>query len=566
MSSITVPIPDLGGAEEVELIEVCVAIGDQVTIEQSLVVLESDKASMEVPSPLAGRVSALHLTEGTQVSVGMALLDLEVEEGSPAGIVETQTPAPTSVEALAEPVATDTVAESTAREPDTPQQSATPSQTRRELVSVPDLSGAEEVRLVEVCVAVGDSVEIEQSLVILESDKASMEVPSPWAGRVVSVHVQEGASDLRAGQPLVELECAAVELDAKTLIPPVASSAEQTLTPPATAVAQQHSVARSASPRAEGVAKSVYAGPAVRRMARELGVELHQLAATGPRGRILKEDLQRYVRQALRDGGRPAVPAVDFAAFGEVELRPMSRIHRATARNMAASWAHVPHVTQLDEVDVTELEALRSSLKPEMERRGVRLTPVVFLLRSLARALSAHPAVNASLHADGRTLVCKRYVHIGIAVDTPTGLVVPVLRDADRKDLWALGEELMALATDAREGRLSLSAMQGGSFTLSSLGAIGGRGFTPIVNAPQTAILGVGRLDTRPVYVAEALQPRQLLPLSLSYDHRVINGAEAGRFFCELIEDLARPPAFHDNGDESQPPPAFKTTLPDSPS
>ena len=558
MPVITVPIPDLGGAEEVELIEVCVAIGDRVELEQSLVVLESDKASMEVPSPAAGKVCALHLAEGAQVGAGMALVDLEVA-------AELQAPATDEGGAVAAP---EEAVAALAGEPAASGRgpAATRQQgTRREMVLVPDLSGAEAVQLVEVCVAVGDRVELEQSLVVLESDKASMEVPSPLAGRVLAVHVEEGASDLRAGLPLVELECAADEALTPAEPPPPAAAATPAAPPPATASAVSRRpvaapvAAPLGAPPAAGAAASTYAGPAVRRMARELGVELGRVSGSGSRGRILKEDLQAYVRGALRGGGAPPLPTVDFAAFGEIELRALSRMHRATARNMAASWAHVPHVTQFDEVDITALEALRGQLKPEMQRRRVRLTPVVFLLRALARALSAHAAVNASLHPDGRQLVYKRYIHIGIAVDTPAGLVVPVLRDADRKDLWTLGEELAALATDAREGRLQLGAMQGGSFTLSSLGALGGSGFTPIVNAPQTAILGVGRLAKRPVYVDDELQPRQLLPLSLSYDHRVINGADAGRFFCALVEDLAQPPVFNDNGEESQPPPAFHT-------
>ncbi len=461
MSVITVPIPDLGTADEVELIEICVTVGDEVELEQSLVVLESDKASMEIPSPAAGRVCAVHLKDGAQVSSGMALVDLEVAQ---------------------QPV-------------DQSEELATPA------VGSPPPSDAE----------------------------PSVDGPPPAAPATSGRQDVDGQS---------ETQSAAATAPSRRLSPVPSRSTES----------------------AQVTAASVYAGPAVRRMARELDVPLERVQGSGPYGRIVKEDLQAYVREVLRGGGAPKLPEVDFAAFGEVELRPMSRIHRATARNMAASWAHVPHVTQFDAADITEIEALRKRLKPEMERRGVRLTPVAFLLRALARALSAHAIVNASLHADGRHLVYKQYIHIGIAVDTPAGLVVPVLRDADHKDLWSLGQELATLAADAREGRLKLDAMQGGSFTLSSLGPLGGHGFTPIINVPQTAILGVGRLATQPVYTVEGeLQARQRLPLSLSYDHRVINGADAGRFFSELVEDLAQPPLFTDNGEERQPPPAFKT-------
>ncbi|HBX74153.1 MAG TPA: dihydrolipoamide acetyltransferase, partial [Halieaceae bacterium] len=408
------------------------------------------------------------------------------------------------------------------------------------------------VDVIELSVKPGDEVAEGDSLVVLESDKASMEVPSPQAGKVVRMLVKEGAA-VREGDPLVLLE-STVEAAADEPATGVEATAD---TPQASKVeptAQREPVPQARAEAAAGKAETapaaatrddslVYAGPAVRKLARELGVDLAKVAGSGPRERILKEDVQGFVQRALSGkapaaatgSGIPAVPEVDFSAFGEVETVPRTKLDKLTAANMQRSWLNVPHVTQFDDADITELEAFRKSMKAEAEQRGTRLTPMPFLLKACAHALRDNPKFNASVTADGENLVYKQYVHIGMAVDTPVGLMVPVIRDVDRKSLWELADEVVELAEKARERKLKPAEMQGGCFTISSLGNIGGNGFSPIVNTPEVGILGVSRAAVKPVWDGEAFQPRTLLPLSLSYDHRVINGGDAGRFCTQLV-------------------------------
>ena len=437
-------------------------------------------------------------------------------------------------------------------------------------VVVPDIGGSEAAEVVEVLVAPGDTVALEQGLIVLESDKASMEIPSTVAGTVVAVLAAEGAmlnegapvavvatADEEAGEPAAETETESAGSPSPQADPPRPEPHQPQPQPQPEAAARQAASAApavpakppapsaTAAPPRPGRDSGVYAGPGVRRLAREFGVPLAAVRGRGPRGRILKEDLHAFVQQALDaqqaapGAGLPSIPDVDFAAFGPVDVVERGKIDKITAANMQRNWLNVPHVTQFDDADITELEAFRKSLRAEAEQRGARLTPLPFLFKACAVALRRHEKINASLSDGGATLTYKRYVHIGMAVDTPAGLLVPVLRDVDRKPLWTLAEEILDLAARARERKLKPADMQGAGFTISSLGALGGRGFTPIVNAPEVAILGVGRAATQAVWNGAEFEPRLRLPLALSYDHRVVNGGDGGRFLTELCQLLA---------------------------
>jgi pyruvate dehydrogenase E2 component (dihydrolipoamide acetyltransferase) len=538
-----ITVPDLGGASDVEVIEICVAVGDEVEAEQSLVVLESDKASMEIPSPASGKVVSIEIAEGDTVNEGDLVLELESASASDE---ESQEPEPEEqVEEPApeeEPIAAAPVVEKSA---------APVAETSVETIRVPDLGGADNVEVIEVSVAAGDKVSEGDPLVAVESDKASMEIPAPGDGEIVSLKVSVG-DQISAGDVIGEMTVAG-------------AAAEPTRAPQANEEPQQEQAGQPAAPPVKEAAPKVempepatvasdagiYAGPAVRKLARELGVSLEQVTGSGPKGRIGKEDLQQFVKKRMAEpaGGKaagatggsgiPAVPEVDFAKFGEVTLEKRSKIHKVTASNMSRSWLNVPHVTQFDEADITGLEEFRASLKPDMEKRGTKLTPIPFLIKAVGATLRANPKFNASLHADGEHIVYKQYVHIGMAVDTPAGLVVPVIRDADQKSIWEIAEEANELAAKAKDKKLTANEMQGGCFTISSLGNIGGTGFTPIVNAPEVAILGVSRLQTKPIWNGAEFVPRKMLPLSLSYDHCAINGADAGRFMTDLVGLLA---------------------------
>ncbi|WP_024330366.1 pyruvate dehydrogenase complex dihydrolipoyllysine-residue acetyltransferase [Simiduia agarivorans] len=524
----SVEVPDIGGAEDVDVIEICVSVGDEVSEGDSLIVLETDKASMEVPSPVSGKVVSIALKEGAKVSQG-AVIGVVAVAGNGASAPKAEA-APAPAQAAA-PVAAAPVA------------AAAPAGDR-DLV-IPDLGGSENVDVIEVCVAVGDTVAEGDSLVVLETDKASMEVPAEFAGTIKSLTVKEG-DKLSAGSVIGVIVAegkAAPVASAPAAAPAAAPAPATTAAPAAPATAAATSAADEAVP---GFVDSVYAGPAVRKLARQLGVDMTKIKGSGPRNRLTKDDIRSYVKTIIQDvqtgklqsgsvgSGIPAVPAVDFAKFGPIEMVKMSKIKKVTAANMQRSWLNVPHVTQWDDADITELEAFRNSMKAEAEKRGVKLTPVPFLLKACAAALRAEPSFNVSMHHDGEHIVQKDYVHIGMAVDTPNGLMVPVIRDVDKKGLYELAEEATALAKKARDGKLMPNDMQGGCFTISSLGAMGGNGFTPIVNTPEVAILGVSRAQVKPVWNGKEFEPRNMLPLSLSYDHRAINGGDAGRFFTYL--------------------------------
>ncbi len=441
-----------------------------------------------------------------------------------------------------------------------------------EIIIVPDLGGAEEVEVIEVSVAVGDSIDVEQTLVVLESDKATMEIPAPLAGKVLKLLVKEGDKITVEGVPLVELDVVegsdtsteaeqsaepskstGLAAEQESSSPqPVSATLEVTQAPPEIPSPQKKAsaIVETPSPAAstEDDETSVYAGPLVRKLAREMGVDFANVSGTGPRGRILKEDIQAYVKQTLAQqssgsaasgSGIPAVPDTDFSQFGACDVVAMSKVEKLIATNMHRSWLNVPHVTQFDDADISELESFRKSLKAEGEARQVKLTPVAFILKACAVALAHNPVLNRSIHSDGANYTQKHYLHIGMAVDTPRGLLVPVIRDVDQKSLWQLAEEIASLAAKARDGKLTVNEMQGGCFTVSSLGAMGGQGFTPIVNTPQVAILGVSKAQIKPQWNGSEFVPRNMLPLSLSYDHRVVNGGDAGRYMTELVALLS---------------------------
>lgn len=550
MAKETIKIPDLGGGDDVEVIEICVEVGDQIEKEDSLLVLESDKASMEVPSPKAGKVVSISVSVGDTVAEGTAILEVETDaaDGSSSeGEAEADSTGSDQSEESSAADSQDAEQEAEHVESDSPSPKTESTASQRKTASVPDIGGGK-AEVIEVCVSEGDELAEGDSLVVLESDKASMEVPAPFAGTVKKLLIEVGA-EAEQGTDLMEIETDSPAdndgADGKS--EPEQESEPKSSPPPAGETkdeAQQKTEPSPARGDTEPTVVShadVYAGPAVRKLAREFGLTLEEVKGTGPRGRIVKEDLQNHVKQlasakpASGSGtGIPPIPDVDFSQFGEIDTQSLSKMAKLTAANMHRSWVNLPHVTQFDEADISDLEDFRGEMKKEAEQRGLKLTPLPFLLKAAAAALKAHPKFNASLTADGQSIVYKKYVHIGIAVDTPAGLVVPVIRDVDKKSLWQLAEESAELAAKAKDRKLKPAEMQGGCFTISSLGNIGGTGFTPIINAPEVAIMGVSKLAVKPQWNGEEFVPRKMLPLSLSYDHRAINGADAGQFFSYL--------------------------------
>ena len=537
-----VTIPDLGGAESVEVIELCTAVGDAVEQEESLVVLESDKASMDVPSPVDGSVVKYLVSEGDTVKVGDAIAEIETANAkTPAEEPSSQQAEP---EVAPAPIEEPAVEEAPLEAPVASQEATTSEQ----IALVPDIGSDDKVELIEVSVAVGDQVEEGETLVVLESDKATMDVPSTLSGTVKQIIAKEGDKlgtgdqvaliEVTSGVASTEAEVQAEPAPAPT---PAPAPAETPVPPKQPAAAPAVNQAPVANDSAE-----IYAGPAVRMLSRELGVDLSQVSGTGPKGRIQKDDVNNFVKSALQLGttstggaGIPQVPTIDFSQFGDIETVKLSKIQKVTADNMQRNWLNVPHVTQFDDADITDLETFRKSLKPEGEKRGIKVTPVAFLIKAAAAALAANPEFNRSLAGDGENYVQKHYINIGMAVDTPRGLVVPVIKDAYKKGIWEISADVITMATLAREGKLKPSDMQGGCFTISSLGAMGGNGFTPIVNSPEVGILGVSKSQMKPIWDGSDFQPRLMLPLGLSYDHRVINGGDAGRFMTYLVKILS---------------------------
>lgn len=532
-------VPDIGNGEG-EVIELMVKVGDRIEADQSILTLESDKASMEIPAPKAGVIKAMKVKLGDRLKEGDELFELEVEGEAAAA------PAP-AAESAAAPAAAEKPAEA-APAPAAAAPAPAASASVQD-IHVPDIGSSGKAKIIELMVKVGDSIQADQSLITLESDKASMEIPSPAAGVVESIEVKLD-QEVGTGDLILKLK---VEGAAPAAAPAPAASA------PAAAPAKAEAAAPAAAPAPKAEAApapakdgaKVHAGPAVRQLAREFGVELSAVSATGPHGRVLKEDVQVYVKTMMQKAkeapaggasggsGIPPIPEVDFSRFGEIEEVPMTRLMQLGASGLHRSWLNIPHVTQFDQADITDLEAFRVAQKGAAEKAGVKLTVLPLLLKSCAHLLKELPDFNASLAPSGKAVIRKKYVHIGFAVDTPDGLLVPVIRDVDQKSLLQLAAEAAALAEKARNKKLTANDMQGACFTISSLGHIGGTGFTPIVNAPEVAILGVSKATIQPVWDGKAFQPKLMLPLSLSYDHRVINGAAAARFTKRLSELLA---------------------------
>lgn len=519
-----VHVPDIGG-DEVEVTEVMVKVGDTVAAEQSLITVEGDKASMEVPTPFAGTVKEIKISTGDKVSTGSLIMIFEV-----AG--EAGAAAPAKAEAA--PAA------------------AAPAASGSKEVNVPDIGG-DEVEVTEVMVKVGDKVDAEQSLITVEGDKASMEVPAPFAGTVKEIKISTG-DKVKTGSLIMvfEVEGAA----------PAAAPAKQEAAAPAPAAKAE----KPAAPAAKAESKSefaendayVHATPLIRRLAREFGVNLAKVKGTGRKGRILREDVQAYVKEAIKraesapaaaaGGGIPGMlpwPKVDFSKFGEIEEVELGRIQKISGANLSRNWVMIPHVTHFDKTDITDLEAFRKQQNAEAEKRklDVKYTPVVFIMKAVAAALEQMPRFNSSLSEDGQRLTLKKYINIGVAVDTPNGLVVPVFKDVNKKSVTELSRELTTISKKARDGKLTAGEMQGGCFTISSIGGLGTTHFAPIVNAPEVAILGVSKSAMEPVWNGKEFVPRLMMPISLSFDHRVIDGADGARFITiinNMLSDIRR--------------------------
>ncbi|MEX6211823.1 pyruvate dehydrogenase complex dihydrolipoyllysine-residue acetyltransferase [Providencia huaxiensis] len=512
-----VAVPDIGG-DEVEVTEIMVKVGDTVEAEQSLITVEGDKASMEVPAPFAGTVKEIKISTGDKVQTGSLIMVFEVAGAAPAAAPASETAAP-----------------------------AAPAASAIKDVNVPDIGG-DEVEVTEVMVKVGDTVEAEQSIITVEGDKASMEVPAPFAGTVKEIKIATG-DKVKTGSLIMTFEVAGAAAPA-----PQASAPAQAATPAPAAATP----AKAADSKNEFVENDAYvhATPVIRRLAREFGVNLAKVKGTGRKGRILREDVQAYVKDAVKraespaaaGGGLPGMlpwPKVDYSKFGEVEEVELVRIQKISGANLSRNWVMIPHVTLMEEVDTTEVEEFRKQQNKEAEKKqlGVKITPLVFVMKAVARALEEMPRFNSSISEDAQRLFLKKYINIGIAVDTPNGLVVPVFKDVNKKGILELSRELMEVSKKARAGKLTASDMQGGCFTISSLGGIGTTGFAPIVNAPEVAIMGLSRSAMKPVWNGSEFVPRLILPMSLSFDHRVIDGADGARFITlvgQLMSDIRR--------------------------
>ena len=516
-----VAVPDIG-ADEVEVTEILVKVGDKVEAEQSLITVEGDKASMEVPAPFAGTVKEIKIATGDKVKTGSLIMVFEVAGAASAA-------APAAAEA--------------------PAAAAAPAASAAKDVAVPDIGG-DEVEVTEVMVKVGDKVAAEQSLITVEGDKASMEVPAPFAGTVKEIKIATG-DKVKTGSLIMvfEVEGAA----------PAAAAAPAAKADAAPAAAKAAAPAAKADDKGEFAENAAYvhATPVIRRLAREFGVNLAKVKGTGRKGRILREDVQTYVKDAVKraeaapaaaGSGLPGMlpwPKVDFSKFGEIEEVEMGRIQKISGANLSRNWVMIPHVTHFDKTDITDLEAFRKQQNEEAAKRklDVKFTPVVFIMKAVAAALEQMPRFNSSLSEDGQKLTLKKYINIGVAVDTPNGLVVPVFKDVNKKSITELSRELMTISKKARDGKLTAGEMQGGCFTISSLGGIGTTHFAPIVNAPEVAILGVSKSAMEPVWNGKEFMPRLMMPMSLSFDHRVIDGADGARFITiinNMLSDIRR--------------------------
>jgi pyruvate dehydrogenase E2 component (dihydrolipoamide acetyltransferase) len=502
MSSIkNIELPDIGDFDEVEVIEILVSVGDTIAADDSIMTLESDKASMEIPSPFAGTVTQININIGDKIKQGDSLISLEITQESEESTIE-------------EEESSELVAETS---------------TKIVPVMVPDIGDFDEVEVIEILVSVGDELNEEDSIITLESDKASMEIPTPVSGTVSSINISLG-DKLKLGDLILEMQSSgATKTEATVKEAPSAPAP----TKPAKVIAPTPTENTNESVSNVPAGDS-HASPSIRKLARELGVDLSKVTGAGQKGRVLDTDLKAYVKQIITSGATgsaiPKVPVIDFSKFGETELQPLSRINKLSGKHLSACWLNIPHVTQFDEVNIDQMEAFRQ----EQKAKGVKLTPLVFIMKAVIQALKQHPRLNSALDESGENLIIKKYFNLGIAMDTPNGLVVPVIRDVDQKSLSDLATELAETSAKARDGKLKPGDMQGAGFTISSLGGIGGTQFTPIVNAPEVAILGVSRSQTKPIWDGKNFVPTLMLPLALSYDHRVIDGAQGGRFMSNL--------------------------------
>ena len=539
MSIEKILVPDVGG-DEVEIIEICFAVGDTLEADEGILTVETDKASMDIPAPFAGELVSLTVSVGDKIKEGDLIAEMKsagasapAEEAPVAPVVAAPAPAPVAAVVEAAPVA------------------AAPTASEIIDIAIPDIGEDGEVEAIEVLVSVGDVIEEEDGLITLETDKATMDVPSTHAGTVIEVFVNTG-DKVKEGSLVIKLETsggvapAAVTAPVAVVAPVAAPAPTVAATTKPTASPVPH------HPQAGTVNKgSIYTSPSIRRLAREFGVDLTVVKGTGRKGRILKEDVQSYVKYELSrpkanagssvasgEGGLQVVSAkaIDFSKFGEIETKPLSRIQKISGPFLHRNWVTIPHVTQFDEADITNVEAFRKeqNVVCEKQKLGFKITPLVFILKAAADALRAFPTFNSSLSEDGESLILKKYINIGVAVDTPNGLVVPVVRNVDQKGIHQLSRELLEISMKARDGKLKAADMQGGCFTISSLGGIGGTAFTPIVNAPEVAILGVSKSEMKPKWNGKDFEPKLMLPLSMSYDHRVIDGALAARFTVHL--------------------------------
>ena len=509
MSAIkNIELPDIGDFDEVEVIEILVNIGDTIAADDSIITLESDKASMEIPTPQAGVVANINVSIGDKIKQGDVVIELENSEE------DKKTPKPTAKKT----------------------NESKQLNTQIVAVNVPDIGDFDEVEVIEILTAVGDNVSEEDSIITLESDKASMEIPTPVSGKVTDINVKLG-DKLSLGDLILNIETTGDSVSEKTtdttpIAPAKPETAPLAVAPsPASKPTLDQSI--STLPSSES-----HASPSIRKMAREIGVDLSRVTGTGQKGRILDIDLKGYVKQILTSGSGaslPKTPVIDFSKFGEVETVALSRINKLSGKHLSACWLNIPHVTQFDEVNIDQMEAFRQ----EQKNKGIKLTPLVFIMKAVIQALKKHPRLNASLDESEENLILKKYFNLGIAMDTPIGLVVPVIKNVEKKSLTELATELAETSAKARDGKLKPGDMQGAGFTISSLGGIGGTQFTPIVNSPEVAILGVSRAQTKPIWDGKNFIPTLTLPLALSYDHRVIDGAQGGRFMADLNSILS---------------------------
>ncbi len=555
-------IPDLGADTDVDLIDIMVSVGDTVEVEDGLITLETEKASMDVPTTHAGVVKEILVKVGDKVNSGDLIAKIEVEDDSAAPKEEPKEEAPVKQEASA-PVETTSASSSIGlKEAEAELQAASTANAEIscqfvneqticsviEEVHVPDLGADKDVDLIDVMVSVGDTVEFDDGLITLETEKASMDVPAPFAGEILELFVEAGMK-VNSGDLIAKMvKTVVMENKLPTPAKPAPIEEKKEEKAPATVQAAAASVTVESSTVLQEKAKKVYASPSVRRLAREFGVDLGFVKGSGRKGRVLKDDIKSYVKEQLNKpavaaGGTglgfafPELKEIDFSQFGEIETVELSRIQKISGPSLHRNWVSMPHVTQFDETDITEMEEFRKAQNAIAD--GFKLSPLVFVVKAVAKALAIHPKFNASLTPDGQSLVMKKYFHIGVAVDTPNGLVVPVIKDADKKGFKDIALELADLSAKARDGKLKAADMQGASFTISSLGGIGGTYFTPIINAPEVAILGLSKSQIKPVWNGKDFEPRLMLPLSLSYDHKVIDGADGARFTTTLSQLLS---------------------------